>query len=505
MSDGRTAHAPSDRTHQMASSPLISDRGPPRVQPSTLREIFMRLHLSVLLTLACTGNTPSASDDTDTVSPSDTDKPGQTPDIYTPDNGPTHEGGTRVPVDSETDILAAIAAASPGDVITIEPGEYDFNQLIRVTADGTAAERIFLRAETLGDVTLNLRHIENFKIYGKYWIFENLVVRGACTSNTSCEHAFHIVGDADDLIFRTNEVVDFASHVKLNGEVVDSGPAKAFPDRIMFIENLWYNTKYVANNAPHNVLNLDGGKSHVVRGNIFGDYGAPASLPKSASAVYPKASTLGMLVEQNLIVCEKNLGDGETVRGIQLGDGAPASICDGDDDQDGIGDCIENGQNQEALIRNNVILNCDNGGSSAGIMVSSDRESKILHNTVLSTGKRSGAFYVGHPDHDTYWNSNLLENGFNTDYAKRTLVESDNAIVDATTAASLFTNPRMGDLASADSRPLSERVTTSADAPWDFCGHPRGETADLGAIEYSATEQQAECFLRVQEMFDRLP
>ncbi len=75
-------------------------------------------------------------------------------------------------------------------------------------------------------MVFNLSHIENFKVSGKFWVFENLEVQGACTSDSDCEHAFHIVGDADDLIFRNNEIVNFASHVKLNGDVVGDGPAK---------------------------------------------------------------------------------------------------------------------------------------------------------------------------------------------------------------------------------------------------------------------------------------
>ena len=80
------------------------------------------------------------------------------------------------------------------------------------------------------------------------------------------------------------------------------------------------------------------------------------TVPRSASAVYPKASAKRMLIEMNLIVCEKSRPQGETNRGIQLGDGAPATICDGDDDQDGVGDCDENGQSQEMLVRNNIIM-----------------------------------------------------------------------------------------------------------------------------------------------------
>jgi hypothetical protein len=425
--------------------------------------------------------------------------------LYIPDDGPSHENGRIVTVGSAGEILDAIADASPGDVITIREGTYDFSQLIRVQNDGRADGRIFFRSDLRDAVTLNLSHIENFKIYAKFWIFENIRFVGNCDDGRGCEHAFHIVGDADDLIFRHNEIINFASHVKLNGEVVGDGPAKSFPDRTMFIDNFWHNTRYILNNTPHNILNLDGGRDHVVRGNIFADFNTPESLPKSASAVYPKASTLGILIEQNLIVCEKERSAGETTRGIQLGDGAPASICDGDADQDGLGDCVENAQNQEAIVRNNIIMNCNNGGSAAGIMVGSDRASIISHNTVYNVGRRNAGFYIGHPDHDTFWRSNIMENGFNTNYAERALNEVDNMMPSLDQMNSIFESPIEGDFSLVHVMGITEQGATNDEVPHDFCGYPRGDMADRGAIEYSTTEMGTACATHVQEMYNRIP
>ncbi len=426
-------------------------------------------------------------------------------DPYDPDDGPGHEGGNIVDVCTEAEILAAIAGASAGDVITVCPGTFAFNQLISVDSDGTDAARIFLRAEAPGTVTFNLSHIENFKIGGKFWIFENITFFGDCDNANACEHAFHIVADADDVIFRNNEIVNFASHVKLNGEVVGAGPAKSFPDRTWFIDNFWHNTKYVNNAVPHNILNLDGGKDHVVRGNIFADYNTPASLPRSASAVYPKASTLRILIEQNLIVCEKSRTDGETTRGIQLGDGAPASICDGDDNGDGNGDCVENGQNQEATVRNNIIMGCNNGGSAAGIMVGSDRGSWISHNTVYNAEPRNAGFYEGHADHDTSWRFSILENGINTDYANRPIDEANNITPSLNEMNAIFTSPMDGNFSLAEGSSIIEQGAADPRVPHDFCGYPRGDTADLGAIEYSTTHGGTPCATIVQQMYDRIP
>ena len=425
------------------------------------------------------------------------------PARYTPDDGPNAEQGRVVRVGTEQETLDAIAGATPGDVITLAPGEYGFDRLIVVDRDGRADAPIFLRAEMAGTVTLNLSHIENFKIYGKHWVFN-------CVSPDNvraggCEHAFHLVGDADDLLFRTNEVLNFASHVKLNGEVIDGGTARHFPDRAQFIRNVWHNTRYIPNNAPHNILNLDGGRNHVVRGNIFVDFTPPADLRKSASAVYPKASAKEILIEQNLIICERLRTEGETARGIQLGDGAGPAICDGDDDGDGLGDCVENGQSQNALVRNNIILNCDNGGSSTGIMVADDRDSLVAHNTVLNTGRRKGGFFVGREDHTTRWRGNLLENGIDVAFAVGTLDESDNDFPSADDVAMLFQNVQAGEFSVLNGAAFLEAGPTHSDVHQDFCGYPRGERADRGAIEYSTTYPDADCVGQLRALFDRLP
>ena len=229
------------------------------------------------------------------------------------------------------------------------------------------------------------------------------------------------------------------------------------------------------------------------------------SLPKSASAVYPKASTLRILIEQNLIVCEKSRPDGETNRGIQLGDGAPASICDGDDDQDGNGDCVENGQNQEALVRNNIVMGCNNGGSSGGIMVTSDRESWISHNTVYDAEPRNAVFWQGHPDHQSYFRFSVLENGFNTAFENAPLNEADNLLPSHAEMDGYFTAPMTGDFSLADGTSITEQHATDPEVPHDFCGYPRGDMADLGAIEYSTEYDGTPCAQIVQEMYDRIP
>ena len=166
---------------------------------------------------------------------------------------------------------------------------------------------------------------------------------------------------------------------------------------------------------------------------------------------------------------------------------------------------IENGQSQQALVRNNIVMNCNNGGSSAGIMVGSDRESSLYHNTVYNAEPRSGGFYVGHADHDTAWRYSILENGINTDYAVRPLDEANNILPSLTEMNAMFTSPLDGDFSLAQGADIVEQGPTDGAAPHDFCGYPRGATADLGAIEYSTTYQGTPCATLVKEMYDRIP
>ena len=131
-----------------------------------------------------------------TVDVGEPDEGAPQPGLYRPDDGPSHEGGTLVNVCSEAEILGAISAANPGDVITICPGTFAFSQKINVNRDGQASGRIFLRAEAAGTVTLNLSHIENFNISAKFWVFENITFFGDCSDASGCEHAFqqtHVV------------------------------------------------------------------------------------------------------------------------------------------------------------------------------------------------------------------------------------------------------------------------------------------------------------------------
>ena len=58
---------------------------------------------------------------------------------------------------------------------------------------------------------------------------ENLDIGGVCASADQCEHAFHIIGNADSTIVRGCRLHEFNAD-KGNGAAVGAGGAMVFPD-----------------------------------------------------------------------------------------------------------------------------------------------------------------------------------------------------------------------------------------------------------------------------------
>lgn len=419
---------------------------------------------------------------------------------YKPTEGPLAPTTNIVNVNTAAAITTAIANAKPGQVITIAPGTYTFNSNVQVRNHGTSTSKIFLRAATEGTVTLRTNSLEGFVVRGSNWVFENLKIQGACTTATSCEHAVHIVNNADDVIFRNNEFINYSSHFKLNQETVSG--VQYMPDRLWIIRNKFYNTVANGFNGPHNPLNIDGGDNHIIRGNIIADFASSLSA-KAASAIYPKSGARYMLAEQNLIICKKLVNNSNTVRGIYMGDGTISSAWPKARPANIYGESVQN------TFRNNVILNCNGSGSSAGIFVGDDSGSKILHNSNIN----SKPMFIGAKMYTTTTNRqilptqirrNVINNGLTYwgDANTRVMQIVDNFTMTNTTQTGLFVAPLSGNLTVQYlGSGLSNRVNTETAAQYDFCGNLRDATTDLGAIDYDLPGAST-CVNKIKAMYE---
>lgn len=441
------------------------------------------------VSLGAPSDTPAPTP-TPTPTPAPTPVPTPTPPAvgdYAPDNGPV-VGATNkiVTVSTAAQLMSALAAANPADVIQLNAGTYKLSDSkIRVSRAGTAAAPIFLRSTTLGPATIELCNVEGFYVSAPNWVFENLVIRGGCADGTNNEHAFHLVGGSTNTVIRNSKIVNFMSHVKVNCDV--SGTVFTCPSGIKFIGSRWFNDKAIPGNAPFNVLNIDGANNVVVRGNLFYDF-ASANSAKSATAIYPKMHSNNVLVEQNFVVCEKNLVTGSNRRALNVGDAL-----------DGNPNCINsNCKSFNGLFRNNIFMNCQGSGNSFGIGVINQDTSNFLHNTTLN---------VKHNWYDTtapkgnLFKANLFSQGWASQTAGHLPTLEQNVTLTKVDGSDAFLDPQKADF-NIVSAGVPNNLSVNADSrsDYDFCGYKRSTATTVGAIDYK-NAKVAECLKRINDAY----
>ncbi|WP_420474433.1 right-handed parallel beta-helix repeat-containing protein [Noviherbaspirillum sp. ST9] len=278
-------------------------------------------------------------------------------------------GNNVVRVDSTEAAMTAIAQARAGDVITFSPGTYRFRgQPVVVNRPGESGARITVRAAQAGTVNLELDNSEGFLVVAPYWTFENLVIRGVCKSHDSCEHAFHIAGDAHHFIARNNSIIDFNSHFKING--VD----RKMPDDGIIENNTLTNASIRLTDNPVTPIDLVAANRWVIRRNLITDFIKGQSNRISFGA-FAKGAGADNRFEQNIVICENLLkgAPGQRV-GLSLGGGGTGrNFCR---DQR----CIL--EQERGVIESNLVASC----SDDGIYVNRGAGSTIFHNTLIDTG-----------------------------------------------------------------------------------------------------------------------
>jgi hypothetical protein len=279
----------------------------------------------------------------------------------TPATGETHW------VRDAAELKAAAARARAGDVILLTPGRYLLSGWLQPKNDGTAEHPIIARAETPGTVVIE---INSGAIHQDraHWIYENLVLEGHCGGrDVPCEHAFHVVGGAHDVVIRNNLIRNFAAHIKVNGE------HGQFPDSGL----LQFNTLTNDNVYGHGSLtpfDLVGASHWIVSDNHVSHF--VKEWGKNASyGVFMKGGGEGGRIERNVLICTTD-GDishfGSRV-GISLGGGLTEKPFCPDKE------CIY--EHRGGVVINNVVMNCNDFGIDNNRSI----RSLIAHNTVINT------------------------------------------------------------------------------------------------------------------------
>ena len=265
-----------------------------------------------------------------------------------------------ISVNSSEQLTSAFHKASTGTRIVLLPGIYNVYRLDTYSG-GTAQQPITVEAEILGTALIHATGSEVISIHHSHWIVKGLTLEGSSQS----DHAFHISGNADNVIIKQNTLVNFHSQIKVNGD------SQSFPDNGLIENNDIFNTKIRETDQPVTSIDIVGGKNWIIRGNYIADFAKKFS-DKTSYGIFIKGNSTNGLIEKNLVICAK-----DTVNGVRIGmsfggGGTGTPYCE---------DRNCNIEHTGGIMRNNVILNC----SDVGIYLNKAHDSVIANNTLLMT------------------------------------------------------------------------------------------------------------------------
>jgi hypothetical protein len=372
--------------------------------------------------------------------------------------------GRAVDVATPERLRQAIDEAQPGDVITLMAGTYRFSgQPLEVRRGGRENAPITVRAAQLGTVRLEFDLLDGFHVSAPHWHFEHLTIRGACARHDDCEHAFHVVAGARQVVIRNNDVRDFNAHVKINGR------DGRFPDQGRIAGNTFVNSAPRRTAAPVTPVDLVAADGWVIEDNLIADF-VKAGGNQTSYGAFAKGGGSGNRFLRNVVICERRLR-GSPGRRVGLsfgGGGSDAKAC-----RDSR--CVV--EHDEGLMESNLIASC----SDDGIYVNRSARSRLVHNTVLDTAGVSARF----PEASVHASANLIDG---------VLRVRDGASIDAhenttTAVAWLYLGQHpvralFRDAGALDLRFVSPPPNVAApSAEPDLCGVRRGAPAAAGAFE----------------------
>jgi parallel beta helix pectate lyase-like protein len=372
---------------------------------------------------------------------------------------------TALSVSTASQLISTVNNAAPGDVITLSPGTYDLGQTLFCDNPGTAAQPIVVRAAALGQALIRFNTVEGFKVSAPHWTFENLDVQGVCLSHSDCEHAFHVVGQADFTRIRTNRLRDFNAQIKGNGE----GNPFVFPDDVVVEGNELFNSAPRLTSNPVTPLDVVGGRRWIVRGNFIHDH-AKAQGDLISYAAFLKGNSRDGIFERNLVICERDHAGGIRL-GLSFGGGgtAPESICED-------GTCTP--EHQNGLMRNNLIVNCP---QDVGIYLNKAANTRIYNNTLYNNTGIDVRFTASTAD----LRNNVLSGAIrNRDGGTSTKAANREGVTLAQLAA-WFVNPAGANFGLLDGSQIVNLGQVLTQVTDDYCGKPRDSAPDLGALEYN--------------------
>jgi hypothetical protein len=371
-------------------------------------------------------------------------------------------------VTTTAELIAAFAAAQPGEIIELAPGTYALGQGLVTPRAGTAEQPIVVRSGGLGQAVIESSVVEAIHVTEAFWSFEHLELRGVCADDSTCEHAFHITGNADSTRVYRCRMVDFNAQIKGNGDTVGPGDVRVWPDDVAIIDSELYDTRPRQTANPVTKIDVVGGRRWVLAYNDIHDF-EKAQGDTVSYAAFLKGNSRDGTMNNNRVVCADAFAGGVRI-GLSLGGGGsgPDSICED-------GTCTP--EHQNGLIHDNLIAHC----TDVGIYLNEAASTRIIHNTIYDTTGVDVRFATSSAD----LRNNLI-GGAIRDRDGGTHTEATNLtqIAPANWAA-WFTDPDGVEFGLRSGAVFVDAGTIVADVQQDYCGNDRDDgEPDIGALEF---------------------
>ncbi|MDP2902545.1 MAG: hypothetical protein Q8N96_05500 [Methylovulum sp.] len=378
-----------------------------------------------------------------------------------------------IQVNNSQQFLQAIANAEPGDGIELQSGIYSVSHNIGISKNGTTEKPIIIYARQLGDVLVELDTVEGFKVNAAHWTFQNLIIKGDCATHTECEHAFHIVGNADGSILRNNIIYDFNSAIKGNGLPQLDGTI-IYPDNVLIEKNSFTNTSPRNTGSPVNTIDVVGGDNWRIKANFISDF-IKLHGNKTSHAAYLKGYGKNGLFEENLVICNKNLYQpGHSQVGLSFGGGGTGSQF-----------CFDKKcqyEHELGIMQNNIIMNCND----VGIYINKGKDTQIINNTLYNTA----GIDIRFPESNATASNNLLTRSIRQRNQARLIGTNNRQGVDKQQFTRWYTDPDKADFSlrqtTSEPLPIAKNQTHS-----DYCALQLNNLErKIGAID---SDSQASC------------
>jgi MYXO-CTERM domain-containing protein len=363
-------------------------------------------------------------------------------------------------VRSATEIREAFSDAAPGDTITIAPGTYSFDRSMWTGADGEPGRPITIKADATGEVRLDFSSQEAIVINHPHWVLDRLWINAACEPLSNCSAGLGVKPPAHNFLIVQSRLTNWYQHIKGSRE---SG-AEVEDAAIVGCE--LYNT--IARSSQP--IDIVGGKRWRIIGNYVHDFGFSQN---GNYGIFLKGATSDGVIEQNLVLCAKDLPPRGATLGISLGQGGTAQ------------DACPNGscacEDTNSVVRNNIVAHC----SDAGLHALRACGGKFFNNTVYDTfgGLQ---IQIDSPNAPVEIRNNLMGKKI---FGGTNYVESNNLLeVEDSVFQQIYAEPGSGNFGDgADVAAAQDRGMVLSDVTSDYCGSLRQGSFDFGAIEFPAS------------------